>query len=125
MEDGAAVSPNAPVIGGRPALVRVFVSLQGGFQARDIVARLRVDSPTTTPIELEETVPLPDDRAVLEVDRLDVALDPGLQPDVADRVGRAGLGDLECRALVLRAIKENSVLGSRCELRVDVSVSRN
>lgn len=56
MSDGAPQSPNAPVIGGRPALVRVFVAPQGGFDARDIVARLTIDAPSMPPVVLEETM---------------------------------------------------------------------
>lgn len=56
MTNGMPVSPNAPVVGGRPALVRVFVAPQGGFDARDIVARLRIEAPNQSPVELEETI---------------------------------------------------------------------
>lgn len=56
MQDGNPRAPNAPVIGGRPALIRVFVAPEADFQGRDLVARLRIESPGQAPVELEETV---------------------------------------------------------------------
>ncbi|MBX3181480.1 MAG: hypothetical protein KIT72_13595 [Polyangiaceae bacterium] len=44
MQNGGAVSsPNAPVIAGRPALVRVYVSPDAEWQQRELVARVEID----------------------------------------------------------------------------------
>ncbi|MEZ4375965.1 MAG: M66 family metalloprotease [Polyangiaceae bacterium] len=42
MNNGAGQSPNAPVVAGRDALVRVYVSPGSGWQSRSIVGRLTV-----------------------------------------------------------------------------------
>jgi len=56
MQDGMPQTFNAPVIGGRPALVRVFVQPEASFMARDIVARLHIEAPGQAPVDLEETI---------------------------------------------------------------------
>lgn len=56
MQDGTPQTLNAPVIGGRPALIRVFVRPDANFTPRDIVARLHIEAPGQAPVDLEETV---------------------------------------------------------------------
>jgi hypothetical protein len=43
-QNGQEVGRNAPVVEGRPGLLRVFVEPQGGFTSRPIVARLTLDN---------------------------------------------------------------------------------
>ena len=44
VEDGQSASTNIPVIAGKEALMRVFLERASGFDSRDIVGRLTVDS---------------------------------------------------------------------------------
>ncbi len=55
MKSGGDVGQkNAPIVAGRPGILRVFVSPDPGFQPRDIVAKLEING--AAPMELTRTV---------------------------------------------------------------------
>ncbi len=63
VQNGAAVAtPNAPVIGGRPGLLRVYVTPAPGWTARSVTAELRLTGAvqeTTLQGPREASTPLP------------------------------------------------------------------
>jgi hypothetical protein len=64
MQQGTPVSnTNAPVVAGRDALVRVFVTPDAGYQAREIVARLEL--PGSAPLELSKAISGPSSDSAL------------------------------------------------------------
>ena len=44
VEDGSAVSSDIPIVAGKEAMIRVFLTRVSGFDSRDIVGRLTIDS---------------------------------------------------------------------------------
>jgi hypothetical protein len=85
-QGGQAITDlNAPLVAGRPALVRVFVQPQAGFQSRDLVARLTLEAPGQAPVTVEDalrvtrasTEELPDTTFNLDVPA--DAMAPGMQ----------------------------------------------
>ena len=57
VQGGQAVAQlNAPLVAGRPALARVFVQLQAGFTARDVVARVTIETPGQAATTLEDSL---------------------------------------------------------------------
>ncbi len=100
MQDGSPKTPNAPVIGGRPALIRVFIAPEANFQARDIVARLTIESPGQAPVELEETVRVsitsaetrPDSTFNFTVPATALSLDAGFSVGLYEAGGGCGGG---------------------------------
>ncbi|MCA9621241.1 MAG: hypothetical protein KC731_19600, partial [Myxococcales bacterium] len=54
MEGGNSASSTAPVVAGRPALLRVFYSVDGGYNGQPVVARLTIGS--GQPIEMQTTL---------------------------------------------------------------------
>lgn len=47
---------NAPVVQDRPAIIRVFVALDGSWRAREVAARLTLEPPGQAPMVLEEAM---------------------------------------------------------------------